>query len=72
MTSAIPSTRHSQTRTRPEPHSTTANLLPLCAHHHGKVHDAGWQLALGPNRELTVTFPDGTVHNTGPPARRAA
>jgi Domain of unknown function (DUF222)/HNH endonuclease len=49
-----------------------ANLLPLCTHHHTKVHDAGWDLTLGPNRELTIRFPDGTVHNTGPPTRRAA
>ncbi len=49
-----------------------ANLLPLCAHHHTKVHDAGWNLTLGPNRELTIRFPDGTVQATGPPTRRAA
>jgi hypothetical protein len=49
-----------------------ANLLPLCTHHHTRVHDAGWNLQLGPNRELTVAFPDGTIHNTGPPNRRAA
>ena len=49
-----------------------ANLLPLCSHHHTKVHDAGWNLRLGPNRQLTITFPDGTVRNTGPPSRRAA
>ena len=49
-----------------------ANLLPLCTHHHTKVHDAGWNLQLGPNRELTVALPDGTIHNTGPPNRRAA
>jgi Domain of unknown function (DUF222) len=49
-----------------------ANLLPLCPHHHAKVHDHGWDLRLGPNRELTITFPDGTIHNTGPPSRRAA
>ncbi len=49
-----------------------ANLLPLCAHHHSKVHDAGWNLRLGPNRQLTITFPDGTIRNTGPPNRRAA
>ena len=48
------------------------NLLPVCAHHHSKVHDAGWNLTLGPNRELAVSFPDGTVRNTGPPNRRAA
>jgi hypothetical protein len=49
-----------------------ANLIPLCTHHHHRVHDDGWQLTLGPNRELTVTFPDGSIRNTGPPSRRAA
>ncbi|MFW2336011.1 HNH endonuclease [Ilumatobacter sp.] len=49
-----------------------SNLLPLCARHHSKVHDTGWDVRLGPNRELTVSFPDGTVRNTGPPSRRAA
>ena len=48
------------------------NLLPVCTHHHTKVHDGGWELSLGPNRELAITFPDGTIHNTGPPNRRAA
>ncbi len=48
------------------------NLLPLCSHHHTKVHHDGWHVALGPNRELTVRFPDGTVRNTGPPSRQAA
>jgi len=48
------------------------NLLPLCAHHHSKVHDAGWNLALGPQRELTISLPDGTIRNTGPPTRSAA
>jgi hypothetical protein len=49
-----------------------ANLIPICAHHHTKVHDSGWNLRLGPNRELTINFPDGTIHNTGPPNRQAA
>lgn len=49
-----------------------ANLLPLCSHHHTKVHDGGWNLRLGSNRGLTISFPDGTIHNTGPPSRRAA
>ena len=48
------------------------NLLPLCAHHHTKVHDHSWNLTLGANRELTIRFPDGTIHNTSPPNRRAA
>ena len=49
-----------------------ANLLPVCAHHHTKIHDAGWEITLGAERELTIRFPDGVVHNTGPPTRRAA
>ena len=49
-----------------------ANLLPVCTHHHGLIHDAGWEITLGPNRELAIRFPDGTVRNTGPPSRAAA
>ncbi len=48
------------------------NLLPICTHHHTKIHDADWIVSLGPNRELTVRFPDGIIHNTGPPTRQAA
>jgi hypothetical protein len=49
-----------------------ANLLPVCTHHHPKIHDGGWEVSLDSHRELTIRFPDGTVHNTGPPTRRAA
>ena len=49
-----------------------SNLLPLCSRHHHLVHDAGWTLHLGPNRELTVTTPAGRVMSTGPPRRWAA
>ena len=48
------------------------NLLPVCSHHHHKIHDTGWNITLGPNRELTITFPDSTIRNTGPPNRHAA
>jgi hypothetical protein len=48
------------------------NLVPVCAHHHSKIHDNGWDITVGPNRELTIRFPDGTIHNTGPPTRNAA
>jgi len=48
------------------------NLLPVCTHHHAKIHDAGWNVTLGARRELTISFPDGTIHNTGPPTHRAA
>ena len=48
------------------------NLLPVCVRHHHKIHDTGWELTLGPNRELTVRYPDGTTQTTGPPTIRAA
>jgi hypothetical protein len=48
------------------------NLLPVCTHHHTKIHHDGWIVELGPNRQLTLRLPDGTIHNTGPPSRRAA
>jgi hypothetical protein len=48
------------------------DLLPVCVHHHHEIHDAGWEVTLGPNRQLTIRYPDGTVQSTGPPTIRAA
>ena len=48
-----------------------ANLLPVRVHHHHKIHDSGWNMALDDHRQLTVTMPDGTVMTTGPPTRLA-
>jgi hypothetical protein len=48
------------------------NLLPLCSRHHHQVHEGGCTIALGADRRLTVTYPDGTVAATGPPAARRA
>jgi hypothetical protein len=48
------------------------NLLPLCSRHHHLVHDRGWTVHLGPQRELTVTTPMGRTMSTGPPRRWAA
>jgi hypothetical protein len=48
------------------------NLLPVCTKHHSKIHHDGWTIELGPNRELTLTLPDGTTQTTGPPTIRAA
>ncbi len=48
------------------------NLLPVCSAHHHEIHHGGWTITLDPNRRLTISFPDGTVRNTGPPNRRAA
>ena len=41
-----------------------ANLLPLCGRHHHLVHEGGWTLHLAPDRTLTITRPDHTVHAT--------
>ncbi len=43
------------------------NLLPLCSRHHHVVHEGGWTLHLAPDRTLTATRPDGTVHATTRP-----
>ena len=48
------------------------NLLPVCEHHHDLIHNDGWLLSLGPDRTLSITFPDGQVMTTGPPRRNAA
>ena len=47
------------------------NLLPVCDKHHHLVHEGGWNLALDQHRNLTITYPDGTIMTTGPPKRRA-
>lgn len=49
-----------------------ANLLPLCSHHHTRVHNDGWVITLGVNRELTIGFPDGTRRRSRPPRRSEA
>jgi Domain of unknown function (DUF222) len=47
------------------------NLLPLCSVHHTNAHH-GWNVSLGPNRQLTIMLPSGEVMSTGPPNRAAA
>ena len=48
------------------------NLIPLCSQHHHAAHEGGWHLALQPTtRQLTITYPDGTIQTTGPPRARA-
>jgi hypothetical protein len=48
------------------------NLIPLCTRHHHTAHEGGWQLTLHPKtRELTITYPDGSIQTTGPPRARA-
>ena len=48
------------------------NLLPVCEQHHQHIHHNGWTVTLGPNRELSITLPDGQIMTTGPPKRNAA
>jgi hypothetical protein len=48
------------------------NLVPLCSKHHHLVHEGGWKLTMAPNRALTITYPDGTIQTTGPPAATRA
>jgi hypothetical protein len=48
------------------------NLLPVCEKHHQHIHHDGWLITLGPNRELSITLPDGQIMTTGPPKRSAA
>ena len=47
------------------------NFLPVCEKHHQHIHNDGWLVSLGPNRELTITLPDGQIMTTGPPKRSA-
>ena len=49
-----------------------ANLLPLCSQHHHNAHDNGWLFTLQPNRQLTITLPNGQTMTTGPPHQNAA
>ncbi|HSP27808.1 MAG TPA: HNH endonuclease signature motif containing protein, partial [Ilumatobacteraceae bacterium] len=45
------------------------NLLPVCSIHHARIHNDGWVIELGPNRELSLRLPDGSIHTPGPPSR---
>ncbi len=45
------------------------NLLPVCNGHHDCAHHGGWKFTLGPQRVLTISFPDGRTLTTGPPKR---
>jgi hypothetical protein len=46
------------------------NLVTLCRHHHGLVHEGGWTLAGHPDRRLTFLRPDGSVFRPGSEALR--
>jgi hypothetical protein len=49
-------------------HTDLANLLPLCRHHHDRLHAERWRLTMGADRAITVRARDGTLlMTTGPP-----
>jgi hypothetical protein len=51
-------------------HTNIDCLIPVCRHvHHPRAHEGGWHFALDANRNLTITYPDGTTMTTGPPNR---
>jgi hypothetical protein len=52
-------------------HTDLANLLPLCRHHHDRLHTERWHLSTGADRSITVHARDGTLlMSTGPPAQQ--
>ncbi len=53
-------------------HTDLARLLPLCSHHHDRLHAEGWQLELAPDRSLTVRRNGHVIMTTGPPRHQWA
>jgi hypothetical protein len=50
-----------------------SNLLPLCRHHHDRLHAERWQLTMANDRSITVRARDGTLlMATGPPREQWA
>jgi hypothetical protein len=43
-----------------------SNLVPLCSHHHHRVHADHWTISLDDRRTITVTRPDGTTVTDAP------
>ena len=48
------------------------NLLPLCRHHHDRLHAEQWSVHLGDDRALTVVRRDHARTTTGPPVEQWA
>ena len=40
-----------------------SNLVPVCSKHHHLAHEGGWTLTMTPDRTVTWTRPDGTIHS---------
>ncbi len=56
----------------PEGETVEANLLSLCAAHHGFKHHAGWRLTMTADGVATWRAPNGRTHTTMPGSRRDA
>jgi hypothetical protein len=48
------------------------NLIPLCSHHHARLHADHWKCELKPGRQVLFTLPDGTILANAPPHTMAA
>ncbi|MEZ5221052.1 MAG: hypothetical protein R2743_06130 [Ilumatobacteraceae bacterium] len=46
-------------------------LLPLCRHHHDRLHRERWDVHLAADRSLTVRRDGQVIMTTGPPAAGA-
>jgi hypothetical protein len=44
-----------------------SNLVLLCARHHHRLHQPGWQAKLRPDASFEVIDPHGSVRSTSPP-----
>lgn len=53
-------------------HTDLARLLPLCAHHHDRLHAEDWQLDLTADRSLTIRRDGQVIMTTGPPRHQWA
>jgi hypothetical protein len=49
-----------------------ALLLPLCKHHHDRLHAESWEVELGPDRSLVVRRHGEVIMSTGPPIEQWA
>lgn len=49
-----------------------ASLLPLCRHHHDRLHADAWQLQLRDDRSLVVRRHGEVIMTTGPPSTQWA
>jgi hypothetical protein len=47
------------------------NLVPVCSLHHHLAHEGRWTLSMTPNRTVTWTRPDGTIHSVHNAINRA-